>query len=266
MADVAAATSRWDREHPDLATRLPLWAPRTPFNRPITARRTVRFAGVDLDDIDELRRGTSSTVNDVVLALTGGALRRYLRRHHALPAPPLVAMVPTSLRRGERADGGNHTSALYTTLGTDIADPAARLAEVTRVTKAAKLRHDDTGLGGLVDLTDLVPPRTAQGLTRLSGRLRLASWGPRTFNVVVSNVPGPDVPFYCNGAIVESALPMGPLTDWSAINVTVVSYRRRLTIGVVVCPDVVPDVDDLLDDVSAEIDALHLQPLAGTPS
>ena len=173
-------------------------------------------------------------------------------------------MVPTSLRGGAQASGGNHTSALYTTLGTDIADPAARLAEVTRVTKAAKLRHDDTGVGSLVELTDLVPPRAAQGLARLTGRLRLTSWGPRAFNVVVSNVPGPDIPFYCNGAIVESALPMGPLTDWSAINVTVVSYRRRLTFGVVACPDVVPDVDDLIHDLRAEIDTLHLRGLART--
>jgi diacylglycerol O-acyltransferase len=264
IADVAATTTRWDREHPELAGDLPRWAPRTPFNQPITARRTVRFADVDLDELDDVRRDIGSTVNDVVLAVTGGALRRYLQRRHDLPAGPLVAMVPTSLRDGAQASGGNRTSALYTTLGTDIADLAARLAEVTRVTKAAKLRHDDTGVGGLVELTDLVPPRTAQGLARLTGRLRLTTWSPRTFNVVVSNVPGPDTPFYCNGAIVEAALPMGPLTDWSAINVTVVSYRRRLTFGVVVCPDVVPDVDDLIQDLRAEIETLHLRRLART--
>jgi diacylglycerol O-acyltransferase len=257
-ADVAAATSRWGAEHPDVALDLPLRAPRTLFNQPVTARRTVRTLGVPLDDIDRLRHDTDSTVNDAVLAITGGALRRYLRRRHALPAAPLVAMVPTSLRDGARATGGNHTSALFTTLGTEIADPVRRLAEVTRVTKAAKRRHDDTGLGSLVELSDLVPPRAAQGLTRLAGRLRLAAWGPLTFNVVVSNVPGPDIPFYCNGAVVESAFPMGPVTDWSAVNVTVVSYRRRLAFGVVVCPDVVPDVDVLMGDLQAELDAFHL--------
>jgi diacylglycerol O-acyltransferase / wax synthase len=257
-ADVAAATSRWGAEHPDVALDLPLRAPRTLFNQPVTARRTVRTLGLPLDDVDELRRGTESTVNDAVLAITGGALRRYLRRRHALPAAPLVAMVPTSLRNGARATGGNHTSALFTTLGTDIADPARRLAEVTRVTNAAKRRHDETGIGSLVELSDLVPPRAAEGLTRLAGRLRLAAWGPLTFNVVVSNVPGPDIPVYCNGAVVESAFPMGPVTDWSAVNVTVVSYRRRLAFGVVVCPDVVPDVDVLMGDLQAELDTFHL--------
>ena len=253
-ADIAAATSRWDHEHPDVSLR----APRTPLNQPVTARRTVRSLDVPIDVIDELRRGTGSTVNDAVLAVTGGALRRYLRRKHALPAAPLVAMVPMSLRNGEQATGGNHTSALFTTLGTDVADPPARLAEVTRVTNAAKRRHDDTGLGTLAGLTDLMPPRAAQGLARLAGRLRLAAWGPLTFNVVVSNVAGPDVPFYCNGAVVESAFPMGPVTDWSAVNVTVVSYRRRLAFGVVVCPDVIPDIDVLMDDLRDELGALRL--------
>jgi diacylglycerol O-acyltransferase / wax synthase len=257
-ADVATATSRWDVEHPDLSMNLPLQAPRTMFNHPVTARRAVRSVGVSLDVIDELRRSTDSTVNDAVLAVTGGALRRYLRRRRALPATSLVAMVPTSLRDGTQAGGGNHTSALFTTLGTDVADPTRRLAEVTVVTNAAKRRHEDTGLASLIELSDLVPPRAAQGLTRLAGRLRLAAWGPLTFNVVVSNVAGPDVPFYCNGAEVRSAFPMGPVTDWSAVNVTVVSYRRQLAFGVVVCPDVVPDIDVLIDDFEAEIHALRL--------
>ncbi len=261
--DVGTATQQWDLTHPEVTTQLPLTVPRTPFNQPITARRTVRTLDVPLDALDDLRRGTGSTVNDAVLAITGGALRRYLRRRRALPAVPLVAMVPMSLREGEQATGGNHLSALFTTLGTDIANPVARLAEVTRVTNLVKRRHDDTGLGSLVELTDLVPPRAGQGLARLARRLRLSTWGPLTFNLVVSNVPGPDVPFYLNGAVVESAFPMGPVTDWSALNVTVVSYRRRLAFGVVACPDVVPDAGVLLDDLRAELDALCL---AGAPA
>jgi diacylglycerol O-acyltransferase len=257
-ADVLAATQRWDVEHPEVVLPPTFGAPRTPFNRPITAGRAVRFTGIPLDVLDKVRRDTGSTVNDVVLAITGGALRRYLHRHQALPASPLVAMVPVSTRDGGSPTGGNQLSALFTTLATNIVDPVERLAHITRITNAVKLRHDDTGLGSLGGLFDLVPPRAGQGLTRLVGRLRVAKWGPLSFNVVVSNVPGPDVPFFCNGALVESAYPMGPITDWSAINVTVVSYRRYLAFGLVVCPDVVPDVDELRHDVDAEIDALHL--------
>ena len=122
----------------------------------------MRSVDVSLDAVDEWRRDTGSTVNDAVLALTGGALRRYLLGHSALPPVPLVAMVPISQRGNEPATGGNQLSALFTTLGTDIADPTTRLAEVTRVTRLAKRRHDDTGLGSLSDLTDLVPPRAGK--------------------------------------------------------------------------------------------------------
>ena len=194
-------------------------------------------------------------MNDVVLAITGGALRRYLARHGALPSSTLLALVPVSARDSRSTAGGNQTSGFVTTLATDIADPHERLAEITRVTKAIKLRHDHTGAGSLAGLLDIVPPRTGQQLARLAGRLRLTAAGPLPFNVVVSNVPGPDTPFYCNGALVESAHPMGPLTYLSAVNVTVVSYRRRLAFGIVACPDVVTDLDGLRDDLVAEVDA-----------
>ena len=231
---------------------------RVSFNQPVTARRRVRWVDVPLDAIDHWRRDTRSTVNDAVLAVAGGALRRYLLGHHALPVVPLVAMVPISQRDRGPAAGGNQLSALFTTLGTDIADPVTRLAEVTRVTCLAKRRHDDAGLGSLTDLTDLVPPRAGQGLARLARRMRLSTRSPLMFNVVVSNVPGPDTPFYCNGAIVEAAVPMGPVTDWSALNITVVSYRRTLTFGVVACPDVIHDLDRLMDHLHAELDTLRL--------
>jgi diacylglycerol O-acyltransferase len=247
---------RWNRDHPDVHVPGAVGAPRTPLNQPITARRTVRFTGVPLDVLDKVRRDTGSTVNDVVLAITGGALRRHLLREGALPASSLHALVPVSTRGSNTGAGGNQLSAFVTTLATHVTDPVERLAVVTRTTNAVKQRHDDTGADSLVGLTDVVPPVAGQRLARLAGRLQLSRWGPLAFNVVVSNVPGPDVPFYCNGALVEAAFPMGPLTDWSALNVTVVSYRRFLAFGLVACPDVVPDIDRLRLDFDAEIDAL----------
>ena len=256
--DVLIATQRWDREHPDFVVPGTLGAPRTPLNQPITARRAVRFTGVPLDVLDKVRRNTGSTVNDVVLAITGGALRRYLQRRDVLPTSPLLAMVPVSARNRQSTTGGNQLSALITTLATNIGDPIERLAEVTRVTSVVKLRHDQSGVGSLVGVLDVVPPRVGQGLARLAEGMRLAKWGPLSFNVVVSNIPGPDVPLYCNRAVVESAYPIGPISDWSAINVTVVSYRRHLAFGLVACPDVVPDIDELRHHLEAEIDSLRL--------
>ena len=255
--DVLKATQRWDREHPDAVVPGALGAPRTPLNQPISAKRAVRFTEVALDDLDKVRRNTGSTVNDVVLAIAGGALRRYLRRRSSLPTASLLAMVPVSTR-DRRSTGGNQLSAFTTTLATDIGDPIERLAEVTQVTNTVKLRHEETGAGTLVGALDVVPPLIGRQLARLAGGVSLAKWSPLSFNVVVSNVPGPDVPLYFNGAEVESAYPIGPITDWSAVNITVVSYRRRLAFGLVGCPDVVPDLDDLRDDFDAEIDVLRL--------
>ena len=256
--DVFAAVRQWDLEHPEITMPGTFGAPRTPLNQPISAGRAVSFTGTTLDALDKLRRDTGSTVNDVVLAIVGGALRRYLMRERALPVSPLLAMVPVSTRERQAASGGNQLSALITTLATDVEDPVERLARITRMTNVVKRRHDETGLGSLVRLTDVVPPRTGQTVARLAGQLGLARWGPLAYNVVVSNVPGPDDAFYCNGALVESAYPMGPITDWSAINVTVVSYRRQLTFGLVACPDVVPDIDQLRNDIDTAIDALQL--------
>jgi len=253
--DVLGATRRWDREHPDAPTTGYLAAPPTPFGRPITARRSVCFTAMSLDDVDRVRHGGDSTVNDVVLAITGGALRRYLMRRSALPDSSLLALVPVSARDPRSKSGGNQTSGFITTLSTDIADPRERLAEITRVTQAMKARHDETAAGSLVGLLDVVPPRTGQQLARLASRLRITSGSRRPFNVVVSNVHGPDTPFYCNGALVETAHPIGPITDGSALNVTVVSYRRNLAFGLVGCPGVVADLDWLRDDFDAEIES-----------
>ena len=262
--DVLIATQRWDREHPDVAVPGARGAPRTPLNRPITARRQVQFTAVELDVLDKVRRDTGSTVNDVVLAITGGALRRYLQRHDSLPTASLLAMVPVSIR-DRRSTTGNQLSAFITTLATNIADPIERLAEVTRVTNIVKLRHEQSGIGTLTGFLDVVPPRIGHHLARLAKGVALAKWSPLSYNVVVSNVPGPDTPLYFNGAEVESAYPIGPITDWSAINVTVVSYRRRLAFGLVACPDVVPDIDDLSNDIDTEIDALLTGSTAQTP-
>jgi diacylglycerol O-acyltransferase / wax synthase len=165
-------------------------------------------------------------------------------------------MVPVSVRGDDDDTAGNHTSALLTTLATDCTDPEQRLTRVAQVTGAAKGRHDDAGVGDLIRLADLVPPRTSAWFARFG-----ASWppirnGPLPFNVVVSNVPGPDVPFYCCGALVDAAYPMGPLTAWTGLNVTVLSYRDRLSFGLVTCPDVVDDVTDLLVAIDDEFDDL----------
>ena len=110
----------------------PLTAPRTPFNGNISGQRAVAFADLSLDRVKEIRHAVEgATVNDVVLAISGGALRRYLQRHDALPEASLLASVPVSVHdRSEVSRGTNRVSTIFARLGTDIADPVARLAKL----------------------------------------------------------------------------------------------------------------------------------------
>jgi WS/DGAT/MGAT family acyltransferase len=222
----------------------------------VTARRAVAFTSVPLEDVHRLRATAGATVNDLALALVGGALRRWLAARGELPHRSLVAMVPVSVRGGDDEPGGNRTSALLTTLATDCPDAPERLARVARVTSAAKRRHDETGVGELVRLADLVPPGPNAWLARHGGSRPPSRRGPLPFNVVVSNVPGPETPFFCCRALLEEAYPMGPLTPWTGLNVTVLSYRDRLSFGLVTCPDVVDDVGGLVAAFGEELDDL----------
>ena len=251
-ARVGRSLRSWDDAHPGQRPPDPFTAPGSAINGRVTARRAVGFTSVSLAEVHRLREAGGATVNDVALAVVGGALRRWSQRRGWLPHRSLVAMVPVSVRGDDDNTAGNHTSALLTTLATDCADPEQRLARVAQVTGAAKRRHDDAGVGDLIRLADLVPPRTSAWFARFGGSWPPRRNGPLPFNVVVSNVPGPDVPFYCCGALMDEAYPMGPLTAWTGLNVTVLSYRDRLSFGLVTCPDVVDDVTDLLDAIDDE--------------
>jgi diacylglycerol O-acyltransferase / wax synthase len=259
---VRRAVRDWVSAHPGSGVPAMLSAPRTSFNRSLTGRREVRFASVSLDAVDAARAGTGATVNHVALAVVGGALRRWLPAHGGLPDRRLVALVPLSLREtgdgGEAARlvGGNQTSGILVSLGTDVPDMQERLVEVARVATAARAMHDEAGMGTLSRWAELVPPGPNARFARLASRLHLSERAPLPFNLVVANVAGPDTPFYCCGARVEAAYPMGPLTDIAALNVTVLSYRRRLGFGLVACPDVVADLDGLTAAIESELAGL----------
>jgi WS/DGAT/MGAT family acyltransferase len=255
-AQVNRAVRRWDATHPGQRPPAPFTAPWSAINGRVTARRCVAFTSVPLAEVHRLRAVAGATVNDLALALVGGSLRRWLAARSELPHRSLVAMVPVSVRGDDDAPGGNRTSALWTTLATDCPDAYERLARIARVTGAAKRRHDETGVGELVRLADLVPPGPEAWLARRGGSRALSRQAPLPFNVVVSNVPGPDTPFYCCRALVEEAYPMGPLTAWTGLNITVLSYRDRLSFGLVMCPDVIDDVDGLLAGFDEELDDL----------
>jgi diacylglycerol O-acyltransferase / wax synthase len=236
---------------------VPLTAPRTPFNGALTPRRRVSFARVSLTDVKAVKAATGSTVNDVVLALMAGTLRRYLEGLDALPDEPLIAVCPMSVRlEDERGQTNNKVSAMFTSLATDVDDPIDRLRAISRVTRGAKEDHNAIGARFLQDWAEHAAPTTFALASRLYARLGLADRHRPIHNLVISNVPGPPFPLYYAGARLVAAYPMGPVMQGAGLNVTVMSYMDNVDVGFMACRELVPDVWDLpgyVDEAMAEL-------------
>ncbi|HEX5615698.1 MAG TPA: wax ester/triacylglycerol synthase family O-acyltransferase [Acidimicrobiia bacterium] len=224
----------------------PLSAPKLTMNGVIGPRRTVAFARVPLADIKAIKNRFDVTVNDVVLALTAGALRVYLDGRDELPDHPLVAAVPTAVPTAEPGRGtGNHVSAMLDLLDVQVADPVERLRAIRRSAAGAKRVHAEFGGETLGEWAELAAPFWFGRAMRLFSSLRLAErFGP-VINLVVSNVPGPPFPLYLAGARLESITPLGPVFDGCGLNVTVISYLDSVHVGFLACRDLVPDLDEL---------------------
>lgn len=222
---------------------VPLTAPATPWNRAIGPQRRMSFTRVALADVKRIKDGVGCTVNDVVLGLMGGTLRRYLEAHDAATDSPLIAVCPVSVRtEDEVGQSNNRVSAMFTSLATDVDDPIERLRVIHEVTQGAKADHDLLGASLLQDWAEHVAPVTFSMAARLYSGLRLSDRHRPIHNAVISNVPGPPFPLYFAGAKLESALPMGPVMEGAGLNVTVLSYMDQVDIGFVASRDLIPDV------------------------
>lgn len=239
------------------AMAAPLTAPRTSFNGTITGHRSIAVIDIDLDEVREVKKATGTTVNDVVLAVTGGALRSYLADRDELPTESLLATVPVSVHASTRRHAGaNKVSALFTKLGTDLEDPLERLAELSERNKHAKDHHNAISADSLQDWAEFAAPRTFGLAVRAYAGLGLADRLPVAHNLVISNVPGPPVPLYLSGARIEALYPLGPVFHGAGLNVTVLSNAGRLHVGVIACRESVPDTDDLVRRFPAELATL----------
>jgi len=233
--------------------------PPTRFNEPIGPHRRVRFLDLPLDDVKAMKSATGTKLNDVVLAVVSGGLRRYLDRHGELPAEPLVAFVPVSGRSSDSTEGateGNQTSMVHIELATDEPDVAARLKRIASAGDEAKSRHADLGPSVLLDLTEFGGPALANASMRVMEALRLAERMRFGGNVVVSNIPGPSFPLYTAGAAIRRLYPVGPVVQGSGLNITLLSYLDNLGFSIVADRDLVPDLDDLVADLRASYDEL----------
>lgn len=220
---------------PDLSA--PFAAPRTSLNRPVGAERDVHLVDVAFDEVRAIKSALGVTVNDVVLTLVGSALRDWMRQGGEVVDGDLVALVPISIRAGDEEStapgAGNRVAPMLVSLATTVADPLERLAAVARSARAAKAQEKEVGSGVLADIAEVTAPALVAAAARLASSLRLADHVPPSFNLSVSNVPGPPVPVYLAGGRVEAVYPLGPVVDGSALNITVLSYNGRLAFGLV---------------------------------
>lgn len=229
--------------------------PPTPFNAPITAHRRFSFGSVPLEDVKRVRRSFGVTLNDVVMALTASALRRWLLDHDALPDVPLVAAVPVSVRSREQDSGGNSVSVMLAALPTDEGDPRERVGKVGEEMQAAKRHFKTVPATLLQDLSAVVPT----ALSGLAARqlFRLATGPGLPFNLFVSNVPGPQLPLYVAGARVEGIYPVSAVTDFTGgLNITLFSYDGKLDFGCVAARELVPDVWNLIGYLADALEEL----------
>lgn len=236
----------------------PLRAPRSMLNVPVTGAR--RFAA-DSWSIDRIRAAAApygATLNDMVLAMSAGALRTYLLDQGALPDEPLVAMVPVSLKTRGAGDGtGNAVGAILCSLGTHLPRAPERLAHIQ-----ASIQHSKARLEGLTptQILALSALNVAPAALQMSPLVRLPAADEvirPAFNVVISNVPGPRQTLYWNGARLTGSYPMSVLIDGQALNITTSSYDGNLDFGILGCRRNVPSLQRLLGHLEDELQALE---------
>jgi len=267
LADVAAQTGAVVRGKQGVASLGP--APRTRLNVSLSATRA--FAGVTLPlaELNRTRRRHHASLNDAVLFIVGGALRRYFAKHGPLPRKSLIAAVPVSTRAAGDTTANNQATMSFMSLGTHLAKPAERLAHVMASSQAAKAQMSQLKSLMPTDFPSLGLPWLMQAGALLYGRARVAEKLPAIANLVVSNVPGPPVPLYLAGARMLSNYPTSIAAHGLALNVTVQTYHHSLDIGLMACGEALPETAELAAYVEAafmEFQALPVPEPAPEPA
>ena len=247
-----------------LVTQLPtLDAPKTPFNATITRERSYAARTIPLGDAKAIAKAGGAKLNDVVMAVCSGALRRYLQEKGQLPDKPLIAGVPISLREPGDTRQNNQVSGMLCQIATDIADPAERLTAIVRSSSQAKQLAGTFRDAVPQDFAFVGAPILLQLVMLVYGRSGLADRLPMPMNVTISNVPGPPMPLYCAGAKVTALHPVSIAAHGAALNITVQSYMDALNFGLTADRRAVPDVGRLGDYLVEAADELKKAVVAG---
>ena len=226
-------------------------APPSPFNVRIGPHRRFSWVQGDLDEFKEVKNAFDATVNDVVLAAVAGALGRYMRMGgHPTDGLELRAMVPVSIRASvERGALGNRVTAMWAPLPVGIVDPVERLLKISAAMERLKDSGQAVGAHVLTELTGFAPPTILAQAARLQAHQRL-------FNLVVTNVPGPQFPLYVLGRELEAIYPMVPLAENTALGIAIMSYNGQLNFGLIGDYDALANLEALADELRASIEEL----------
>ena len=238
-------------------------APRCRFNRVISPNRVVEGRSLPLADIKAIRAlSPGCKVNDVFLAIVGGAMRKYLLSKDDLPGRTLTAMAPISVRtKDEKGDMGNQVAAMVAPLGTHIEDPAERLQFVHEQTVNSKAMTEAMGARNMTEISKVSPALFMALGAQLYTRLGLADRMSVPYSTIVTNVPGPPVPIYSAGSRLESHMGLLCLTDGIGLGHVVQSYVDEATISFTACRKLMPDPDFYVQCIEESFE--ELRDLAG---
>ena len=226
--------------------------PKTPLNVAITNQRSFAARSLPLAEVKAMAKRSGASLNDIVMAICAGALKRYLADYDCVPDKPLIAGVPVSLREAGNTDPNNQVSMMMVSLATTIDDPLERLMAINASANVGKKLQLNVKGAMPTDFPSLGVPWLMSGLVSLYGRSRLANKLPPIVNVAISNVPGPQFPLYFAGAKLASFYPVSIPGHGIALNMTVQSYNGSLEVGLTACRRALPDVADLADYVVEE--------------
>jgi WS/DGAT/MGAT family acyltransferase len=226
-------------------------APSSPFNVRIGPHRRFTWVQADLGQFKAVKNSLGGTVNDVIVTVVAGALGRYMRLHgQSTEDVVLKAMIPVSVRADvERGALGNRVAAMWAPLPVGMTDPVGRMLKVRRSMQGLKESGQAVGAQVLTELTGFAPPTIMAQAARLQARQRL-------FNLVVTNVPGPQTPLYVLGRELLEIYPMVPLAENTALGIAIMSYNGQLGFGLTADYDALADVETLAEELRSSIDEL----------
>ncbi len=231
---------------------MPYAAPQSVLNGRVREKRRFATQHLAIDRLRAVASASGGTLNDVVLAVCGGALRRFLLERDELPDEPLTAGVPVSVRPQDDEGAGNAITFIVSTLGTDIADAVARMRAVQGSVKRAKDQVQSLPRQAMMQYTVLLmAPTVLTLLTGIGGRVR------PMFNITISNVPGPDRTLYYRGAELLAIYPASIITHGQALNITCESYAGRMNFGFTGCHSSVPSMQKLAVYAAEALDELE---------